>query len=409
MTPTAPKAFQLRPDTPDTLPSRSTSPELGSPSLEQQYNKKTGRPLRRSAGHIKSLAGFVDSAVIDEGDGEPIEFPSEDDEDEIIRQPRTKKRKRSPSPLPPPLDPIIYDEAADEPSDDESVGHNSDANVPVTLQFNIPLGFHGPLVVKLDRNLLTRNTEGIAHDMHKRKLRRILESSTPSLETEEKAVTTKKTGFCDLPPELRNKIYRHVFVVGNGFGFPVPTSKTVSCSSQFLRTCRLIHSEGCSVLYGENNFSFDRNRTTRGTFWDSIPKEIGYKDIRQFLKMIGPENLAYLRDVKLVFEDANQSSTPYIHSHEDRRYLNDEHLIECLRILRTAKLRKITISFLGRRALTRADVKFVDYLERVKADEVLASEYARYFYPNKIHSNAWEYLKDHMTRKKKLYARECVH
>jgi hypothetical protein len=351
------------------------------------------------------LAGFVDSAVLDDDD-EPIEMPSEDDDGEIVRQPRSKKRKRSPSPPPPPLDPIIYDEAADEPSDDESVGHNGDADTSVTLQFNIPLGFHGPLVVKLDRSLMIRNTEGVAHDMHKRKMRRTLNPVTPNLETQETAVAVKKTGFCDLPPELRNKIYRHVFVVDNGFRFPVSSSKTVSCSAQFLRTCRLVHSEGCSVLYGENNFSFDRNRSTRGTFWDPVPKEIGYKDIRQFLKMIGPENLAYLRDVKLVLEDATQSSTPYIQCHEERRYLNDEHLIDCLRTLRTAKLRKLTVCFLGRRALTKADVKFVDYLERIKADEVLASEYARYLYMNKIHSNAWEYLKEHMTRKKKLYARE---
>jgi hypothetical protein len=406
MAPTVPRAFQMRPDTPDTLPSRSTSPELGSPSLKQLYNQKTGRPIRRSAGHIKSLAGFVDSAILDDDDDEPIEMPWEDEDGEIVRQPRSKKRKRSPSPPPPPLDPIIYDEAVDQLSDDDLVGHNSDANTSVTLQFNIPLGFHGPLVVKVDRSLLTRNTEGVAHDMHKRKMRRQFKPATPNLEIKETELAVKKTGFCDLPPELRNKIYRHVFVVDNGFRFPVPSSKTVSCSSQFLRTCRLVHSEGCSVLYGENNFSFDRNRTTRGTFWDPVPKEIGYKDIRQFLKMIGPENLAYLREIKLVFEDANQSSTPYIHSHEERRYLNDEHLIDCLRILRTAKLRKLTVCFLGRRALTMADVKFVDYLERIKADEVLASEYAKYLYTNKIHSNAWEYLKEHMTRKKKLYARE---
>jgi hypothetical protein len=407
MAPTAPTAFQNRPDTPDTLPSRSSSPELGTPSLKPQYNKKTGRPIRRSAGHIKSLAGFVDSAVLDEDDDEPMEVPSEDDDDgEAIWRRRSKKRKRSPSPAPPPLDPIIYDEAAEGPSDNESIGHDSDAYTPVTLQFNIPLGFHGPLVVKLDRSLLARNTGSVAHDVHKRKVRRNLKPATSNPVTQKPAIATKKTGFCDLPPELRNKIYWHVFVVDNGFRFPVPSSKTVSCSSQFLRTCRLVHSEGCSVLYGENTFGFDRNRSTRGTFWDPIPKEIGYKDIRQFLKMIGPENLAYLRDVKLVLEDANQSSTPYINSHEERRYLNDEHLIDCLRILRTAKLRKITVSFLGRRALTRADVKFVDYLERVKADEVLATEYARYFYTNKIHSNAWEYLKEHMTRKKKLYAKE---
>lgn len=352
------------------------------------------------------MAGFVDSAVIDEDDDEPIQVPSEDEDGEIIRQPRTKKRKRSPSPPPPPLDPIIYDEAADDPSDNESVGYDSDANTPVTLQFNIPLGFHGPLVVKLDRSLLAKNTNGVAHNMHKRSVRRKVKAVLPETVISQTAVAVNRPGFCHLPPELRNKIYRQVFVVDNGFRFPSPSSDTVPRSSQFLRTCRLVHSEGCSVLYGENSFSFDRNRTTRGTFWDPVAKEIGYKDIRQFLKMIGPENLAYLRDVKLVLEDANQSSTPYIHTHAERRYLYDEHLVECLRIIRTAKLRKITISFMGRRALTRDDVKFLDYMAKIKADEVLESAYDRYSYANKIHTSAWTYLKEHMTRKKKLYTRE---
>lgn len=395
-----PKAHQARPDTPDT-PRRSSSPELGSPSLKQQYNKKTGRPIRRSAGQVKSLAGYVDSAVIELEDDEPIELPSEDENGEIIKHKRVQKRKRSPSP--PPLDAIIYDESADEPSEDESAGHSS-AVAPITLQFNVPLGFHGPLIVKLDRSLLANTSEGVAHNMQSRKVRRNLRAPTVEPGAQDTAVAIHKTGFCDLPPELRNKVYRHVFVVDRGFGFP---SASILCrSAQFLRTCRLVHSEGCSILYGENNFSFDRNRTTRGPLWEPVPKEIGYKDIRQFLKMIGPENLAYLRDVKLVLEDANPASTPYIHSHEDRRYINDEHLIDCLRILRCAKLRKFTLSFLGRRALSRADVKFVDYLERIKADEVEASSFVRYLYANKIHDNLWRHLKEQMTRKKKLYAQE---
>ncbi|KAF2711806.1 hypothetical protein K504DRAFT_333623, partial [Pleomassaria siparia CBS 279.74] len=377
-----------------------SSPELGSPSLRQQYNRKTGRPIRRSAGRLSNIVGYVDSGIIEDD----ADLPSEDNDEEVVKTKRIKKRRRTPSLTPPPLDKIIYDELADLPSDDEDSIHNSAAAAmaPITLQFNVPLGFHGPLVVKLDRSL-TMSLEG-ARDMRPRKLRRRNRVVTPKAQPKEQAVSVHKTGFCDLPPELRNKVYRHVLVADDGF--QLPTGKILSRSAQFLRTCRLVHSEGCSILYGENNFSFDRNRTTRGPLWEPVPKEIGYKDARMFLKMIGPENLAYLRDVKLVLEDANPASTPYISSHEDRRYLNDEHLIDFLRILSQAKLRKFSLSFLGRRALSRTDAKFVGYLERVKADEITSSPFVRFYYSNKIHNSLWEDMKVKMTRKTKLYAQQ---
>jgi hypothetical protein len=62
-----------------------SSPELGSPSTITQYHKKTGRPIRRSAGRVQPAAGYVDSKVIDEEDDEPIALPSEDDDGEPIK------------------------------------------------------------------------------------------------------------------------------------------------------------------------------------------------------------------------------------------------------------------------------------------------------------------------------------
>jgi len=360
---------------------------------------------------MKNLPGFVDSAVIE--DDEPIELSSDNEDDEPVNIKRNKKRKRPPSPSPPPLDAIMHDELADE-SFDESIGCPSPYKTPITLQFNIPLGFHGPLVVKLDRNLLINTAEGVAHNMwhgfQSQSLWNKDKTATSKFDTPMTTVTAHKTGFCDLPPELRNNVYRYIFVnKGSSLRFP-PTSEwcpeTFCRSAQFLRTCRLVHSEGCSILYGENKFWFERTRTTRGPFWEPIPKEIGYKDVRQFLKMVGPENLAYFREVRLDFEDASQTSTPYLISHEDRRYLNDEHLIDCLRILSRARLRKITLGFFGRRALTRSDTKFVDHLERIKADEVDPLAKSRIYYMDKIHSNLWSHLKERMTRKTKLYARK---
>ncbi|KAF2687838.1 hypothetical protein K458DRAFT_295282 [Lentithecium fluviatile CBS 122367] len=394
---------------------RESSPELGSPSTITQYHAKTGRPIRRTAGQTRPKAGYVDSKVIEEGDDEPIELTSEDEDndDEPIRPRRKRKRTRTPSPSPPPLEPLIRNEEPDEHTDDE-VGnfHNKKAShvPPITLQFNIPLGFHGPLMVKLDRNVLLRGTaEESAQDMQPYRNKR--KAAPPAAEPRVTAVMKAKgKGFADLPPELRNKVYRHLFVHDFKVSFPPGDSdvslgrRSLCWSAQFLSTCRLVHSEGCSVLYGENTFLFDRNKQTRGPFWEAVPKEIGYTDVRRFLKTIGPENLAYLRDVHICLEDAAPSSTPYL-DHESRRYVNDEHLIDCLRILRGAKLRKVYLTFGGRRNLYRADVKILGYLEQIKADEILQKE-PGFWFRHKISGYVFKELQAGMTRKKKLYTSE---
>lgn len=183
----------------------------------------------------------------------------------------------------------------------------------------------------------------------------------------------------------------------------VPFGKRSLCwSAQFLATCKLVHSEGCSVLYGENTFLFDRNKRTRGVFWESVHEEIGFTDVRRFLRVIGPENLAYLRDVWIWLDDAAPSSTPYL-DHEERRYINDNHLIDCLRILRSAKLRKVSLTFGGRRVLYRSDTRIISYLEQIKADEVVQKG-PGHWYPQKINMVVFQDLQAAMTRKKKLYA-----
>ncbi|KAF2640276.1 hypothetical protein P280DRAFT_452908 [Massarina eburnea CBS 473.64] len=380
-----------------------SSSALSSPPKITQYSKKTGRPIRRSAGRVSHKDGYVDSAIIEDGIDEPIETPSEDEDGEPIKQQR--KRKRTPSPIPPPLDPVIRDDEPDDLSDDEVGMFQYKAvadRAPITLQFNIPLGFHGPLMVKLDRNLLSQlQPEGTAHNMQPQPSKRRLIANPSSEQQEEKASEQKKIGFTDLPPELRNKVYRHLFVTGP---IAIPAGGGLCRSSQFLSTCKLVHSEGCSILYGENKINLSRNRDRRGAFWESVPREIGYTDSRRFLKVIGPENLAYLRDVKLMLEDACPSATPYL-NHEQRRYVNDEHIIDILRILGSSKLREFTIAFHGRRALARTDTMILRYLERIQADEVSSSN-ANWYYPPKIPHSLWQDLKDSMTRSKKLYVKD---
>ncbi|KAF1361847.1 hypothetical protein EJ07DRAFT_42539, partial [Lizonia empirigonia] len=390
---------------------QGSSPELWDSSKTTQYNKQTGRPVRQSAGKMKPIAGYVDSSIIEEDDFIPYtsddsESGAEDDEVDDVplgRADKTKrKRKRSPSPPSPRLDPIIYNQQLDELTDDETGGafhRRTPKKPPITLRFDVPLGYHGPLLVKLDPALLRLEDEDTAHVMHQSKKSR---SESPVVASQE-----RPKGFTDLPPELRNKVYRYVFVRNKDCQIPAcpPWGSGSLCqSSQFLSTCKLVHNEGCSVLYGENTFAFERHESTRGTFYEHEPKEIGYQDALQFFKMIGPENIQYLRDLKLVFNDARPSDTPHASSNEDRRYMTDDVLINCLRILRHAKLRKLSLAFMGRRHLQLSDVKFLGYLEQIKTDELGKwFEPRGYYFGHKIRYNVWQELTEQMVRKKKLY------
>lgn len=187
---------------------RGSSLELGSPSKTPQYHQKTGRPIRRGAGKVKPAAGYVDSRVLEEGDDEPIPSPSEDEDGHIIRPSRKRKRARTPSPSPPPLDNVIRQDEPDDHTDDEDsfLHHKKSHTSPVMLQFNVPLGFHGPLTVKLDPSLLVPGGEESApRDLQPHGNS---DASIPAIaETQsQRNGDPSKPGFTDLPPELRNKV-----------------------------------------------------------------------------------------------------------------------------------------------------------------------------------------------------------
>jgi hypothetical protein len=392
---------------PPSTPERDSSPELGSPSKLTQYNKKTGRPIRKSAGKVKKVAGYVDSGILEEEGYEPSTDEASDDEEEEMEKRRRadkliRKRKRSPSPPSPRLDPVIYDQELDQLTDNETSGafhRSTPKKPPVTLQFNVPLGFHGPLFVKLDSALLKDNEEGTRHEMRQVQSKKVRTTSTTP---QTGVIAAPKRGFLDLPPELRNTVYQHVFVRKSSLQIPQRPDRPGLClSAQFLRTCKLVHDEACSILYGSNIFHFERHHDTRAPFWEPKLKEIGYQDVLQFLKMIGPENLQYLRDIRIDFEDALPKNCPDT-TIEARRYIVDEYLMNCLRILREAKLRKISVMFYGRRQLFKSDVKFLGYLEQIKADEVVKLPESWYTQV-KVGNWIWTGIKEQMTRKKKLY------
>lgn len=198
-----------------------SSSELGSPSKFTQYNKQTGRPMRKSAGKVLPVAGFVDSSILDDEDitsmtSESSEEESDDDDDvdDIPQRGRTRKakaklknkRKRSPSPPSPRLDPIIYNQEVDTLTDDESSGafhRHTPKKTPLVMNFMVPLGFHGPLSVRLDRSLLHAEQDGKFHEMHRPEPKQArVRSPSPKLQ----AAPPAYKGFTDLPPELRNKV-----------------------------------------------------------------------------------------------------------------------------------------------------------------------------------------------------------
>lgn len=377
---------------------RASSLELGDPEGYKMQLNKRGRPARRGAGKKKSVTDFVDSSIIEAEDEESIDSPEVDEDGEPVKHVRPRKRRRSLSPPQAPLEPIIRNEDPDELSEGEprkAFRKNKDKS-PLQIQLNVPLGYHGPLVVKLDQSVLSvLNKDGLDVYPPKQRPTKRLAAEV----SEDAVVTTSAKSFTALPPEVRNRIYAEVFVANDVLNFYRPHN--FQRSAQFLRTCSTVHTEGASFLYSKNRFCFDRNRNGRKAFWELQDKEIGYKDMRQFLRMIGPMNVALIRDIKITFEDASPSAGEYP-SHEARRYINDVHLIDCLRTIRTMKLQKLSLHFQGRRMLFKSDSLFLSYLEDIKTDELHVCEPARW--GSKINHDLIDELKSLMVRKKKLYS-----
>jgi hypothetical protein len=167
--------------------------------------------------------------------------------------------------------------------------------------------------------------------------------------------------------ELRNNIYRQVFVTKESIDFPQP--RNAPRGAAFLRTCRMVHQEGCSILYSENRFGFRRTKTSRVPFWAVEGKEVGYMDMRHFLHMIGPDNRAFLRRLHIVFEDATRPYTSNLA--EGGSFIYDANLMACLKVIaKECWLKKICLSFSGRRSLSKLDVRFLDALCAVQVDEL---------------------------------------
>ncbi|KAI9787563.1 MAG: hypothetical protein M1839_000094 [Geoglossum umbratile] len=188
-------------------------------------------------------------------------------------------------------------------------------------------------------------------------------------------------GFLDLPPEIRNEIYKMLFVtetrrirfcglgdIQNCGGREV----AVRHSGAFLRTCQQINQEGCAVLYGANEYIFERSYSLRGRWFDVNWKQVGYEDVERFLTTIGVYNLSCIRSVIFYLEDGNLDP-----AHEwtlnDRRFVYDANLLHCFQIIgtRCEKLEALEIFLNPRRKVCAKDTMFIESLKCIRNLECL--------------------------------------
>jgi hypothetical protein len=354
------------------------SPELGEGDFAINYNARTGRPMRK-ARRVTEGSPFVDSAVA-VSDAED----SDDSDSSIALASRPRKRKRSPS------------LAASIVSDADKIVSNSDASVDTSVTcstvqagmqltiknmiINVPPGHTGPLLLQLDIPSQTLMQPAVTEDSSQA----TSQHSDPV--TDASTETAQYAGFLDLPAELRNEIYRQVFVSDDCFNFDSP--RNFSRSAAFLRTCKQVYNEARSILYSENHFLFVRKTRRHGSYWEREWNEVGFKAVRKFLHLIGPENTALIRDATLLLEDATPCLNPGMTTADERRFVFDEVLMSCLKMLAQAsKLRKLHLHFrgtcpyctarkhaltwsVGRRRVERTDHRFLEKLTAIQADEV---------------------------------------
>jgi len=181
-------------------------------------------------------------------------------------------------------------------------------------------------------------------------------------------IQSPSKGFHILPPELRNRVYRMLFVKKQ----PVQlhAGRDLSRSSQFLSYQRQVHQEGVGILYGLNRFVFTRSAYHVGRWFDPVISATGYSHVEECLRTIGRHNTSLLKHVTFVFTDVSKNTNPDI-TIDERRFVNDKTLHRCLRWLgKYSKLDTLTVDFQGTRMVMRSDIYFLDALTTIVAKEL---------------------------------------
>jgi hypothetical protein len=295
----------------------------------------------RKARRVYEGSPFVDSAIA------VSDASDEDSDSSTALIAHVRKRKRSASPpasVQSDSDKILSESGASAETSVASTPVQAGTQITINnLVINVPPGHTGPLLLQLDIPSQT-STQITTYQT----TRPTKQTSLPNTQqtTPEKSTYA---GFLDLPAELRNEIYRLVFVTPDCFNFDSPSNFTRSAA--FLRTCKQVHFEGRSILYSENHFLFMRKTQRHGSYWEREWNEVGFKAIRKFLRIIGPTNTALIREVTLWLEDATPCLNPSMATADERRFVFDEVLMEVLKLLaQNGRLRKLGLHFRGKSA-----------------------------------------------------------
>ncbi|KAI9772112.1 MAG: hypothetical protein M1840_001400 [Geoglossum simile] len=201
------------------------------------------------------------------------------------------------------------------------------------------------------------------------------------IRTQRRVSESDPKGFLDLPPEIRNEIYKILFVaerhrirfcsqgdIQNCGGREV----AVRYSSAFLRTCRQINQEGSAVLYGANEYIFERSSRPRGRWFEEKWKQVGYEDVERFLTTIGVYNLSCIRSIILYLEDGHLDHANDLKP-KDRRSAYDGNLLHCFQIIgtRCEKLEALEIFLNPKRKISAKDTMLIESLKCIQNLECL--------------------------------------
>lgn len=174
--------------------------------------------------------------------------------------------------------------------------------------------------------------------------------------------------FDCLPDTILTKIFRLLFVRDDLV--KLDGSVELNRSAALLRVCKRFHEVGTTILYGENGFVLARRHGLRGTYWENPWKEIGFKDVHQFIVEIGPRNIKKIKYLKLHLEDAAPSLTPKM-SDAERRFVNDTLLHDALKTIgSSALLEKLVVIFSNRKGIDGHDEAFSKSLSSIKCHEL---------------------------------------
>ncbi|MCJ1248787.1 hypothetical protein MMC30_006006 [Trapelia coarctata] len=348
---------------------------------------------RANRGRQVLPTGYLDptKVVIDDSDGEHEEDHHDDEEewkDSADEDPLTKiakqvkKKGLFKSPMVPPIlqpmvSPLRSSHSTAKQEDHGAIAQQSRAELPLKplkLDIDVSPSQDGPAGVHVETKPLVRANSALditGQERFGNSLKIDIENlmkltSRPVYRVH--VVAASKVGFTSIPPELRVRIYRMLFRSENCIAIGV--RQDFCRSSQFLRTCKLVHYEGRVILYRENKFQLRREYNIRGRFFDRSWSDIGYEDCYRFVDMIGPINLSMIRDVGIFLDDALPSLTPDVDVRR-RRYINDQNLRCCLGLLaKHGQLQRIKLEIHGRRRLgwNTEDAGFLGQLKAIKAD-----------------------------------------